>query len=170
MPDETYSKKIQGIVEGYGTRELKKYQRKGKNKAPEKDVEKELDAYWLAAGFFINRYESKAKNIGGVWRSSGLEFGTPDRLGCDRSGYFIAVEVKAKGKRSSLREEQRIFLIKIIERGGFGLCCDSLEYFKKHYKMWTGLSGKIRVDYLMALLPGAKVSKTVGSVLASASD
>lgn len=165
------SDKIRKIVENYCDREQRKYTpKKKKNSKPELEVEKALAEHWRKEGFFMKKYESKAVLINGVWRQPALSKGTPDWMGCSPDGVYVVSEVKAPGRRSTLRIEQRDFLVEVIKRGGFGICCDSVEYFKKHYKYWSMLNRRIKKDYLLALLPGVKREKTIGSLLACASD
>jgi hypothetical protein len=151
----SYKNRIEKAVESYSAKELNKYQPKLKNKSPEQAVACVLDSHFKSAGFFVNRYESKAKNINGVWRSSGVNVGTPDRLGVDRRGRFLAIELKAQGKRKTVSLEQYEFLRKTILCNGFGIVCDSLEYFKKTYEKWLYLSPSEGREFLLSELPQA---------------
>jgi hypothetical protein len=159
MQDET-SSRIRASIERLSEREDKKYRsRKRKNNNPEELVVKSLQYYFNTCGFFVCGYESKAKFINGVWRTSGLNVGTPDLIGVDNEGYFMAVEVKAKGKRSTLRREQREFLTKTIMCGGLGICADSVEYFQEVYEEWKKLdSVNERRILLMSKLPAPRKS------------
>lgn len=109
---------------------------KRKNSRPEETVVTDLMLFYKRNKFFIKNYESKAKNINGVWRTSGLSDGTPDLMGVCPNGYFHANEVKAPGKRSSLRPNQREFLMRVILNNGFAICSDSVEHTKKLYDKW----------------------------------
>ena len=143
-------------MENFHKRENAKFNKKKRlvpNKTPEEDVVKELVTFYTKNDFFIKRYESKAKLIGGVWRASGLSVGTPDLGGVCPNGFAHWNEVKAKGKRSALREEQKQFLQEVIKRGGFGIVCDSLVYLETVYTKWLDLGRSERMHYLIDELP-----------------
>lgn len=125
------------------------------NKKPEESVVKEIVDCARAEGFFIKRYESKAKNVGGRWINSGMAFGTPDLMACSPDGYFCAIEVKAPGKRvaSCLRDNQRKFLIDIIKHNGFGIVTDSKNHFLAMYYKWLKLEGDEAINFLLNDLP-----------------
>lgn len=56
--------------------------------------------------------------------------GTPDILAC-LDGRFIAIEVKAPGKLSTLSAIQQHQIKKITEQNGLAFAADSLETVKK---------------------------------------
>lgn len=56
--------------------------------------------------------------------------GTPDVLAC-LDGRFIAIEVKAPGKMSTVSELQQFQLDKISATGGIAIAADSLEKVKE---------------------------------------
>ena len=56
--------------------------------------------------------------------------GTPDVLAC-LDGRFIAIEVKAPGKMSTVSELQQFQLDKIAATGGNAIAADSLEKVKE---------------------------------------
>ena len=155
-----HKKRVEEAVYAYCRNQLPKEKRT--NKKPEEEVCKDLAKFFVERGFFINRYESKAKQItdnsGNTrYRSSGLSFGTPDFLGCSPSGAFVACEVKAPGCRvaSRLSKEQREFLISVIRRGGFGICTDSVDHFQKTYTAWMCRDKTDGEALLMCDLPGS---------------
>jgi hypothetical protein len=128
---------------------------KKKNGKPEEPVVKAHLDWMNYNGFFIQRVESKAKFIRGVYRHSGVDYGTPDLIGCSAHGLFTAVECKAPGKRnkSSLRPKQREYLRQVIMRGGFGCVSDDLDYFKAVWSEWVTLGRADRARYLINELP-----------------
>ena len=56
--------------------------------------------------------------------------GTPDVLAC-LDGRFIAIEVKAPGKMSTVSELQQFQLDKIAATGGIAIAADNLEKVKE---------------------------------------
>lgn len=57
--------------------------------------------------------------------------GYPDLSGNTRDGRAIFIEVKAPGKRSTIRPDQHAFLTRKIEHGCFAICTDSIENFEE---------------------------------------
>lgn len=147
------------IIERHSAKEhakaVKENKPKRKNNKPEEDVKSDHVRWYKDNGFFVNVYESKAKNIRGRWQSSGLDYGTPDMLGVCNNGYFHSVELKAPGRRSTVRENQHKFLTKAINCGGFAIVSDSLDYTKRVYSAWLLLSAKDRIKLLKSELPKA---------------
>lgn len=130
-----------------------------KNKNPEELLVKEILQYFNVVGFSLRRYESKAKKISlmkgaTIWKSSGLGVGTPDILGICPSGYFAAIECKAPGRRikSALSISQRMFLMDIINHGGFGICTDNVDHMNKLHKEWIELKSINKEDSARKLL------------------
>jgi len=125
-----------------------------KNKKPEEDQVVSHLKWFRDNGFFVKRFESKARMQQGLWRAGGLSYGTPDLMGVGPyMGIFVACEVKAKGYRNRLREGQRDFLKEVIARGGFGVCSDSVEYLETVWGHWTKASFVERVRLLEYELP-----------------
>lgn len=132
---------------------------KRKNSKPEEAIVHEHMMFYKRNKFFMKNYESKAKNINGVWRTSGLSDGTPDLMGVCPNGYFHANEIKAPGRRSKLRPNQREFLMRVILNNGFAICSDSVEHTESVYQKWIKEKElKKRRDLLIQDLP-SKVSK-----------
>lgn len=104
-----------------------------KKKSPEAAVGRQVDTYLESLGCYIRTIKSdgtKDKNMRGGWRKSAQGSGISDRIGIMRFGRFIAVELKAPGKKRTTTESQFRFLIKIIERGGVGCIADSVACVK----------------------------------------
>jgi hypothetical protein len=123
--------RIESALEKYCAKEAKLNRRK--NQAPEEEVVSQVIAWCNANGWFIKRYESKAKYINGVWRVSGLQVGTPDLMGATPDGYIAAIECKAPGRRSCLRTDQEKFLRDVLRVGGFGVVVDSVSCLERLY-------------------------------------
>lgn len=156
--NEDHKLRVVEAIERFSKRQEGLKKPKRRNKKPEEEVVQALLRFYAENGFFVNRYESKAKYQNGVYRSSGLDYGTPDLLGVDPNGYIHAVEVKAKGRRSTLRDAQREFLLKVIERNGFAYVCDDVEKLEHTYRHWCSLRKDSRRTYLKKLIPSKKES------------
>ena len=71
----------------------------------------------------------------GQYVTYGLCVGSSDLVGdCPINGLavFVAVEVKAPGKRATI--EQEAFISSVNARGGIALSCDSVESFEEQIK------------------------------------
>ena len=91
---------------------------------------------------FVFRANSGAQLIDGKrWVKFGF-VGMSDLLAMARSGRFLAVECKAKGKRAS--EDQQEFLDSVNSGGGLGLCVDNVgDLIRRLDSEWTTyLKGK----------------------------
>lgn len=163
--------RIKKAVHKFIQRETDRYNKK-KNKKPEEAVVKEMLDYYEQNGFYVRRFEAKAKKIAtqsgkAIWTSTGLDYGTPDLLGCCPSGFIHANEVKARGRRSTLREDQREFLENIIHRGGFGICADSVDYLDDTYHRWIILNDvEQRINFLLSELPKKRMINPIADASA----
>ena len=163
-------KRVEAILEKHAQKDLDAAERaktKRKNAKPEQLVEKEVDKWAKDAGWFFHKYESKAKHVqlaGGVsiHKTAGVNVGTPDRLGCSETGIFCAVELKAKGRRSTLSPEQREFLTGVIMNHGFGVVVDSAELLDEYWTRWCAFNKCNGVGYLLECLPQQKASEIPG--------
>ena len=158
-----YKERIRRSVEAYSLREQKKIEReyglskKKRRREPEEDVCRDLMGYWNSNGFNFDRNESKAnKQVGtNTWVNSGLKSGTPDFIGCDPDGHYMAVEVKAPGRRnkSGLRDAQRDFLVSKIDSGAFGCVTDSVSHFEDIYLKWKNAKRTQKKSILLSDIP-----------------
>lgn len=114
------------LLTGIWQKETKK-----KNKSPEAQVGKEVDAYLKSIGAYVRTINSGGIQRNGRWTTSGQGSGISDRVGILRGGRFIAVELKATGKKKTVTDEQADFLREVINRGGVGCVADSVEDVKK---------------------------------------
>lgn len=131
--------RIEQAVGKFCKKEMRKLKPKKKYGKPEELVVEQLMGWYRLNGFFMKRYESKAKRIGNVWRQAGLDKGTPDLGGVCPKGYAHWCEVKAPGYRSRVSEEQYAFLCDVIKRGGFGCVADSVDYMIELYDKYIAL-------------------------------
>ena len=119
--------------------------RKKKNNRPEKEVEKEVMEWLKRNDFSCHVVESKAvfSASAGIFLHSQADPGMSDIIGCTPDGMGCFIELKAKGKKSTLKMHQRKFLLSKIARGAFSVCVDSVEYLEKcwdYYKFGGDLT------------------------------
>lgn len=103
---------------------------KKKNKSPEAAVGRAVDAYLKAIGAYIRTIKSDGTKTATGWRKSAQGSGISDRIGILSGGRFIAVELKATGKKKTTTDVQAYFLLKIIDNGGVACVADSIDDVK----------------------------------------
>lgn len=145
-------------LEKYFEREHKKLQRemtgpKRKNKSPEKKVVKDILEWGKKYGLDLDVIEASGYDRikKAMVHDTKIDPGYPDISGNDRFGLAVYIEAKAKGRRSSLRDHQRQFLMRKINSGAFACVADSAEYVHELYHKW--LVCKLRVRELSVLRP-----------------
>lgn len=123
--------------------------------SPEKTVEKEVMKWIKDQGFSCNVVEAKAiySPTAGQYLRGQTDAGFPDIAGCTPHGLGCFIELKAKGKRSTLKEHQRQFLIEKINRGAFAVCVDSVDCLRDIINRIKGSSYDQRKDLLLDHLP-----------------
>jgi len=145
----------------FSTKDAKKHgpkKKRAKNKAPEKDVQREVMAWFIAHGFFISVIESKAvfsASAGRYLRGQAVS-GFPDLVGCSPNGQATFVELKSPGRRNTLRDGQRDFLERAIAHGAFAVCTDTVDFLSMAYEHWLKVSGDNKKTFLLSLLPKQK--------------
>jgi hypothetical protein len=102
-----------------------------KKRAPEQAVGTAVDAFLHALGGYVRQINSAGTMRNGKWTRSGQGAGISDRLCWLPSGKFIAVELKAPGKKRTVSDAQYAFLHGIISRGHVGCVADSIEDVKR---------------------------------------
>lgn len=135
--------------------------RSKRNKAPEKQLEKQVLEWLREVGCDVNVVEAKATfnpKIG-MYLNSMTTPGMADIVGNDSEGFAIYVELKAKGKLSTLRDNQYEFLKRKILTFSFGVCIDSLDLLKDYYKNWKAMPTYAGREYLLDNLEGIKNGK-----------
>lgn len=136
--------------------------------SPEKDLEKEVLVWLRANGFHVNVIEAKAVYNRKLDRyvAQTVSPGFVDIAGNDKTGLGTFIELKAPGRRSTLRENQREFLLQKIETGCFAVCIDSVNLLESQYLRFTELRQKQQFefskDFLRAALPKKKDEKDDG--------
>lgn len=129
-----------------------------KNQKPEKDVEAEVMTWLSANQFDCHVVESKAvySYSAGRYLHGQTNPGFSDIVGNDANGMAVFIELKAKGRRSTLRQKQKAFLKKKIASNCFAVVVDSAELLATTYKEWSKLradSPKTSQFYLFDQLP-----------------
>lgn len=128
---------------------------KRKNGKPEKILEHEVTRWLKSKDIAFSVVESKAvySKSAGRYLNGQTQEGFSDIVGLDKHGNFIAIELKAPGRRSTLRPAQRVFLNDRISRGGFCACIDSLKLLDETYTEWLKTKSK---EFLLKSLPPEK--------------
>jgi hypothetical protein len=123
-----YSKKTSGVKK-----------KKSKNSRPEKQVEKEVLALSKILGFDLSVIESKAvySRAAGVYLSGQAEQGFSDLVGNDKNGHALFIELKAKGKLSTVSASQIYFLTRKIKTNAFAVVVDSSDLLARLYTQWV---------------------------------
>lgn len=124
----------------YLTRQLPREQKpKRSNAKPEFEVKK-LVMRWLEANnFSCDAVESKAvySHAAGSYVRGQAVAGFSDIVGvCNFGGAACYIELKAPGKRSTLKPHQRDFLMHKITLYAFAVCIDSIDDLADVYSRW----------------------------------
>lgn len=155
MSSDDYKARIIKAINKFETKHvLVNDKPKRHNEKPEKEVEKEVLAWLRKIDCFINVYDSAAQpdSYNSIKRVH-VKSGTPDLIGCTAEGVFIAIELKAPGRRSTLKEHQRYFLTRVINNNGFAACIDSVSNLRDLYNAWIRTDINDRADLLLKDLP-----------------
>jgi len=128
---------------------------------PEKLVETDVMCWLKSNGFSCHVVESKAvysKAAGRYLRGMAAR-GFLDIVGNDKLGAACFIELKAKGKRSTLRPAQHEFIIDKICTNAFAVVVDSAELLSSYYEKWNHLRFKdsaMAQEYLQSIIPHSK--------------
>jgi len=150
-----YKSGVLKAMEKYHQKQLPNNKPKKKNEKPEKQTEKEVLQLLRSKGWFVEVVESKAvfSQAAGRFLRGQATTGFVDIVGCTSSGQSVAIELKALGRRSSLREQQREFLNQVICRGGFGCVVDSAAFLESLHRAYLA---NPRPETLSDFLPKKK--------------
>lgn len=110
---------------------------------------------WLKSnGFSCNVVEAKAvfNQAAGRYISSQAIPGMSDIIGNDQNGVGVYIELKAKGRLSTVSYKQINFLKEKISTNCFAVCVDSADMLDKMYRHWLKLKKEERFKYLMETL------------------
>ena len=141
--------------------EIKKLQGQGKkNKKPEKEVEYQCVKWMKLQGWDIDIYEAKnTRDAKGNFHASNMPAGVVDCMGITSHGEPVYVEFKAPGSRSTINQNfrQLQFLLRKINRFGFGCVVDSENRLAVTYKTWRHIhlnEGRFAArDFLLEQMP-----------------
>lgn len=135
-------------LERYYQRQLNEQERshrpKRKNAKPEFEVKKAVMVWLKENHFSCDAVESKAvySARAGRYLNSQATPGFADIAGACPNGLGCFIELKAPGKRSTLRHTQRDFLMGKINLGCFAVCVDSVSCLQL---IWNEF-GELRVS------------------------
>lgn len=124
-----------------------------KKKLPEAKVRDEILSYFKKQDAYARQINSGGTMRGGAWHTSGQGVGIADILCWLPFARFIAVEVKAPGKKRTATEMQHKFLRNIISRGMHGCIADSI----KDVEVCLGQSREEQLATLDALVAKKRV-------------
>lgn len=137
--------------------------RKEKNQTPELAEQMLVLNYLESIGWLMTEVDSKAvySEKLGTYVSGNATVGTSDLVGCTESGLGSFVEMKAPGRRSTLKNHQREFLVERIYKGSFACCSDGVEHISGLIAAWNSLSSLAEKKALLLQdLPPEKADKT----------
>lgn len=112
------------------------------NGKPEFEFSKIARAWLSKKGFSIEKVESKAvySESAGRFLSGQTVAGFSDLVGVTPYlGVSCYIELKAPGKRCTLKDHQREFLITKINHFAFAACVDSIDYLERVWSEWLKL-------------------------------
>jgi len=149
-----YKKSVRQAIENFSKKNEPSLTVK-RNKRPEKDLVKQILQLAPTLGLNLHCIESKAVFSQKLNRyiSQQAQSGYPDLSGNNQIGQALYIEIKAPGKRSSLRALQREFLLKKIDQNCFAACVDSFELLRETYQEWLNAENKKAI--LVRRLPRA---------------
>lgn len=166
MSSDDLKKRVQSAVETYINRETPIEPKPTRhNNAPEKEVQDEVLKWLRDNGFSINVVESKAiyNRKSERYISQSVAPGFVDLVGNDKIGLGVFIELKAKGRRSTLRDNQRAFLQEKINTGCFAVVVDSVELLEKQYEHFVLLRYRQQIqqakEFLLLALPVQKIKE-----------
>ncbi len=114
-------------------------------KSPEKLVEEKIRGWCLQNQIWVEVFDSKgsfSKSANRFVKNPGIVKGCPDLVGLNNIGLFVAIELKALNHDKVCRLEQRQYLVRVIEQGGFGIVTASVDHIDQLYKKWIETRSK----------------------------
>jgi len=142
---KAYLDGIRKATEKYARKEKHRVARPHRH-SPEKVLEKEIMAYLISIGASVDVVE--ASNYGtDFWKRPAIRAGFSDIVGNLQGGRALYLELKAPGRRNTLKDHQREFLIEKIKSGAFAACVDSVKLLSEL------VNGPASFDDLLANMP-----------------
>lgn len=147
--------RIKKATEGY-IKKTTTIKQKRHNKSPEKDLQQDVVKWLRSIGWDVSVVESKSTFSlkQGRYIGQAAAPGFCDIVGNDPEGRAVFIEMKAPGRRNTLRDNQREFLIRKINSGCYAVVADSQLYIHQTYHQWLHTNDKPK--YLLSLLPDEK--------------
>lgn len=160
MNNDDHLKRIDAIIHKQQTKLMRENDplkpNKRRNKKPEKLVEKEVMQWLKCNQFYCHVVESKAvfSQKKGTYLRGQAAPGFPDIVGCAADGTAVFIELKAKGKRSTISSRQHNFLRRAIEHNAFAVVTDGADDLKFQWDCFC------KGDNMFDLLPKKKSDKS----------
>jgi len=153
MSENEAKKRIQAALHEFERRQAPRPKRLVKNNKPEADLVQQLLAHLRANGWSVHCVEAKAtfSASAGRYLHGQTVPGFPDICGNMPDGHSCWIEVKAKGRRSTLIDDQREFLLDKIATNAFAVVVDSIELLENFTIEWKKSAAK--KAYLLRALP-----------------
>lgn len=163
MSDISRKDSVRKALEGYYKRtEVKSTGRK--NGKPEELISISIRNYLNYNGWSVNWYESKAVYNPKIGRymNSQMVPGHSDLAGTTPEGIACYIEVKNIGKRNTLRDNQREFLMEKISKNCFACVATSISEVISIFNQWQlmKLPPNFKQAFLLKQLPIEKEDKT----------
>lgn len=144
----------------YSKRARVKKPRGKKNASPENDFKKIAKTWLEKNGFSVNVIESKAvwSESAGRYLRGNADVGFSDLVGVTPYlGVAFFIELKAPGRRSSIKLHQIEFLKSKINNHAFACCTDSIEHLEKCFRTWVNFKNSNQhqdaINFLLNDLP-----------------
>jgi hypothetical protein len=160
---EEMKKRVMASLEKHHAKLWKQQQKAPRtqpNQTPELSAQCEVLNYLESIGWLMSEVDSKAvySEKLGTYGAGNATVGTSDLCGCTDQGLGAFVEMKAPGKRSTLKSHQRIFLVERINAGAFACCSDSVKHIHQLLCRWNHAHSLVEKKALLLQdLPPEKV-------------
>lgn len=153
-----HKKSVARAIENYYKRQEPSEEPRRKNEKPEAEVVQKILIWLKQNDFDAMTVEAKATYSvqRGGYTGRAASPGTPDIIGNYKTGLSCWIEAKAKGRRSTLRELQREFLIRKIQSNCFAVVVDSVECLENIWNQFRALPHSDRQMFLLNQLPVKK--------------
>jgi hypothetical protein len=148
-----FKDRVKNAIYKYIEKQTPKVSVKRKNEKPEKAVEREVLKWCRDRHWDINVVESKStwSESAGRYISQSVSAGFSDLAGNTDLGLSVFIELKAPRRLSTLRPQQREFLLRKIGTGCFAVCVDSSLRLED---LWNGFCKAYdKKEYLVSVLP-----------------
>lgn len=140
----SYKDGVRKAMEAYLEKQNAPAKPRRSNEKPEAEFMLLLKKHLDSLGWSVDIVESKGvyNEEAGRYMHGKTRPGYPDISGNLPNGIACYVEVKAPGRRSTVRPDQHQFLIEKIDTNCFAIVCDSIEYLERVYGEWIKSDAK----------------------------